>query len=98
MVKIFGVERNQCEYKNCKEKPTHIIQTGIQQGINTWVYCKPHAKKQAKKIGVKNGSTHWTKQHEKQTIDNKKVKLTIEVEQWQYQENQNKYQKHSGKK
>ena len=42
MTKIFGVERNKCEHKNCKQKATFIIITGIDRGCNTWVFCKKH--------------------------------------------------------
>jgi hypothetical protein len=44
MVKVFGVERNKCEHKSCKNKATGIIISGINTGCNTWVYCPRHFK------------------------------------------------------
>ena len=42
MVKVFGVDRNKCEHKDCKNKAKYVIISGINTGCNTWVYCKKH--------------------------------------------------------
>ena len=49
MTKVFGVERDTCEYPDCDEEAVVLIVHSLSSGLNTHVLCEKHRKELVKK-------------------------------------------------